>query len=367
MEQQITLSTEVLQQAVAKAIRGSSRKNILFITTLIGIRVKSGNLVLTTTSSDCTLEVTVAKVANSNVDFYTCTDSDLFAKLISKINSTNVDIIADGDKIVIKSGKNTYTLPQMIEAESTECVHIPVPVFDDGEVHIMKGKDLKRVNKYNEACAAKTFETPCLTNYCIGDKYAVTFNNITACFTDVKGIGKGYLLFDRKVVDLFDLLKDDDVSITLAGNKVAVNDGSVYITGVIHPEVDEFPVSSLEELINATYASTISFNKAEVLSALDRLSLFADVDGFATVRLSVEGSVALLSNYNGDTFEKFTVAEGSTSYSQLFSLDMLKSVISSISQESFELSYGSDICILIKEPGVMRLIATVQEDVEEEA
>ena len=55
----LKIKTETLKTAVTKSVKGSSRLPMLLLTNCIGIEVKDGNLILTTTDGSTNLEVTV--------------------------------------------------------------------------------------------------------------------------------------------------------------------------------------------------------------------------------------------------------------------------------------------------------------------
>lgn len=356
------IETTKLQDLTSKACKGSGRLPILAITMFIGIEVKNGDLILTTTDKINTLKVIGKGIAKDNEDFYTCVDSDLFSKLVSKTTSSTITLEVTENCLTFK-GNGVYSLPIAVD-EKNNVVRIPeMPFNEEVEGYEVKLSDLKDMLIFNKPSVAKTMEAPYLTGYYVDDEAIVSFNLVTACITKI-GLIKGKALLSSNLVELFNIINVEKVIIKLDNKRILVEAGDVIINGALMEQVEEYPAQALKDLINEHFDSECEINKNEFLNTLDRLSLFISDDDKNALRLTfAEDSVTISSKKsNGNELLKFVSSNNPTPFTQLVDLIDLKNQLQTQTGETVKLLFGNEKGLMLKTDKVSQLIPFMDEE-----
>ena len=86
----LTMTVELLQSMVAKAVKGASCNKMIPLTSLMAIQCKENKLTLITTDATNYLYITEDKIDAE--DFYVVVPVEQFSKLISKMTCTSVKL-----------------------------------------------------------------------------------------------------------------------------------------------------------------------------------------------------------------------------------------------------------------------------------
>ena len=259
----VKLKTESLQVAAAKAAKGSGNLSMLAITSSIGIEIKDTDLVLTTTDNSTNVEVKIKDVVKEPVQFYACTNSDLFCKLIAKQTSETVVLDLQENCLQV-TGDGVYNLPLVQDEEGTMGRIVPIDVQALSSTKI-DAKELKKMLKYNKLAVSKQFDTPMYTGYCTADNKVYTFNGNTACITELE-LKDIKLLLPSRLVDLFSLFEDKFVTVTAVSNKVKFESEDVILSGTVLEGLDEYPVEPLANTVySEEFTQTVKTNKNKLM------------------------------------------------------------------------------------------------------
>lgn len=359
---QITIETTKLQDLTSKAIKGSGRMPILAITMFIGIEVKDGDLILTTTDKINTLKVIGKGIAKDNQNFYTCVDSDLFNKLVSKTTSSNITLEVTENSLIFK-GNGVYSLPIAID-EKNNVVRIPEVSFNDEiegvEVETSK---LKNMLLFNKPSVAKTMEAPYLTGYYVDDDSVISFNLVTACVNNSKII-KGKALLSSNLVELFSIITIDKAIIKIDDKKILVQAGDVVINGTLMENVEQYPAQPLKDLVKAQFDSECVLNKNDLMNTLDRLNLFISDDDKNALRLTFADDCITISSKksNGNEMLKYVSVNNPHPFTQLLDLVDLKNQLQTQTGDTVKLLYGNEKGLMLKTDTVSQLIPFMDEE-----
>lgn len=359
---QITVETTKLQDLTAKAFKGSGRMPILAITMFIGIEAKDGDLILTTTDKINTLKVVGKGVAKDCENFYTCVDSDLFNKLVSKTTSTNVTLEVTDNCLTFK-GNGVYSLPIAVD-EKNNVVRIPEAKFNtDIEGVEVDANKLKDMLVFNKPSVAKTMEAPYLTGYYVDEDSVVSFNLVTACINNTT-ILKGKALLAASLVELFNIITVDKAVIKIDNKKVLVEAGDVIINGTLMENLEQYPVAPLKELVSAQFDSECVISKNDFLNTLDRLSLFISDDDKNALRLTFAEDCVTISSKksNGNELLKYVSCNNAIPFTQLVDLMDLKNQLQTQTGETVKLLFGSDKGLMLKTDKVSQIIPFMDEE-----
>lgn len=368
----IKIKTNVLKDAVNKAVKGAGNLPILAITTAIGIEVTpQGNLILTTTSNTVNLKVKVANVSEPReVGFYACTECDIFSKLTSKTTSEFVTLTLTENALVFY-GNGQYTLPIIADEEGSVVRIQDIPVNSDTTYEITK-KDIDKILRYNKGSVAKTYETPAYAGYCIQsvDKHekgmAVTYNTNTACISVIDWKGAD-LLLPRVIVDLMGLITADKATYACDGVNIIIKAGDIEISGAVQEGLETYPVDSLAALVSGDdFTSYVKVNKAILSSVLDRMSLFVTDIEMNSINIGISEEGMTISSHNVAGCELVPVVEKDIKepMKKLVVITDLKTVIDTLIGDTVMIKFGSDKGIDILENNVNQLVPFISDEEE---
>lgn len=361
----LKLNTESLKVATTKAAKGAGNLAMLTITSAIALELKDGDLVLTTTTNSHNLDVRIKGVSSAENNFYACTDCELFTRLVSKTNTENITLEVTENSLVF-TGDGVYNLPLLQDEEGTMVRITPITV-DSLEVISVPTENLKKILTWNKLSVAKTLEEPIFTGYCVKDNQVYTYNNNTACVSNLK-LDKINMLIPSGIVDLFSLFEDKNVNVSTTNNKVEFASSDLVITGALLEGFDLYPTDQLGELVNGNeFKNSIKVSKAKFSNMLDRMSLFTTEDknelsiSFAKDKLIVSDKnlsageqLAYISNNEVEPFEV------------KIDLNDIKQIVGEVSGEEVCMLYGSDVGLCVYSDNSRYIIPLLGEDEEEE-
>ena len=265
---EIKLNTEYLKTAVAKVARGAGNLSMLLITSCITIEANNGDIVFTTTTNYRNLEVRINGAVDENVEFFACTDCSLFTKLVSKTDAETITLKVT-DNALVFTGNGIYNLP-LIQDEEGNFVCIPEIKVDAMEETKVSTEQLKKILTWNKLCVAKTMEEPIFTGYCIKDNRVFTYDNNSACVSNIK-LDNVNMLIPGSTVDLFSLFEDKEVIVKTTNNKVSFASEDVTITGSLLEGFDLYPTDQLAELAESKDFSNSIDSRINIQTLLRRV------------------------------------------------------------------------------------------------
>ena len=360
----VKLNTEALKLATAKAAKGSGNLSMLAITSSIGIEVKDTNLVLTTTDNSTNVEVILKDVVKEPTNFYVCTNSELFCKLIAK--QTNETVILEQQENCLQvTGDGVYNLPLVQDEEGTmgRITPIDVPALDTVKV---SAAELKKMLKYNKLAVSKQFDTPMYTGYCLSNEKVYTFNGNTACITALK-LKDINMLLPAAFVELFTLFEDKNVIVSVSSNRIKFESEDVVITGTVLEGYDEYPTKPLFDTVYSDeFTQSVKISKNALNNILDRIGLFVSDKEQNAIQLNFGENSLVISNTDSNACESVNyIGNKPSDVSSVFvDLNDVKVIVSAIASDDVTLIFGSDSAIGVCTED-MRFVIPVLSDEEE--
>lgn len=366
----LKIKTETLKTAVTKSVKGSSRLPMLLLTNCIGIEVKDGNLILTTTDGSTNLEVTVK--VNTNEEFYACTDSALFASLVSKTTTDDIGLEIRNESLFFR-GNGVYNLP-LVQDEEGNTVRIPVDTNFDAETAVtVKKEDIVPLYKFNKLAVAKTKEIPQFSAYCVSHNRIYTYNTTNLCISKSK-LGSFNMLLPASVADLLALIDEDEIQVVNTDSKFIIKSNTIFIQGTVVDGFEKFPIDAANQLITPSNFSTkIELNTTQLVNVLDRMSLFIAPEDMNAINLTLTEDYLTITNRAGNGCEKLLYLSrptGNPSLETCLDISDLKMVVSAVELDSVNIAFSDtgNACIeLTNSYIVIPSISTEEEEqVEEE-
>lgn len=225
--------------------------------------------------------------------FHATVNANLFLKLVSQITTDTIELYLENNALVVK-GNGTYKLPLIFDGE--ELLTLPkISIENETASFPISAEILNSILQYNSKELAKgTAVKPVQKLYYVDELGAITFTN-GACVNSFTLPQPIKVLFNNRLVKLFKLFKDGSVKFTLGYDaisediiqtKVRFESDSVVITAILSCDdtlLSSVPAKAIRSRANEEYPYSVSLNKAALVQAISRLTLFNNNHG-AVVR-----------------------------------------------------------------------------------
>lgn len=336
------IKTELLQNMVAKAIKGSSDNKMIPITSLIGIKCANSRLTLITTDGSNILKVIENIELNpleGPTNFYTIINAETFSKLVTKTTSENIVLTIKENYLEVQ-GNGTYKLEIPLD-EDGNIINFPDMLIGEEKAINLKVSELKDALLKSKVSVAQTMEIPCLTGYYISDKIITTNREMMSC-VDRKLLEEP-LLISSEMAELLQLLEGDEVLLITEENKILFITDNIAIYGKQLEGIEMYPVQALDNLMNLSYEKKTKVNKTDLLNVLDRMSLFVTDYDKNGVKLAFAKDGLLITSQKSNAQELINAeCEVEEEFNCLIDIEMLKSQVQVNSSEDIIIYYGQE-------------------------
>lgn len=355
----LKISTKLLQDMVAKAIKGSSNNKMIPITSLLGLEVKDNTLTLMTTDGSNHLrvkekiEVDVAESSAEN--FYIVVNAETFSKLIAKTTTEKIALTLMENYLEVK-GNGTYKLEVAMDEDGNVIKFANLAAINNVVAQQISVNKLKSALAKAKVSAAQTMEIPFLTGYHVSGNIITTNREMMSCVNE--SIVNAPILISSEMAELLQLLEGETVALTQEDKKLLFETDKITIYGKQLEGLEMYPVQALNNLMNLSYNNTIKVDKTELLNVLDRMSIFVTDYDKNGVFLSIvpEGLQLTSQKSNASEIIPYEKIEGETpvTFRCLIDIEMFKSQVQVNSSEKVQINYGQEKSIkLVDENNVI--------------
>lgn len=354
----LEINKETLKTLITKAFKGSGRIPALQKTMILGIEYEDNKLYFTTTDRVNIVRVSTSEITNLTPNCthdYCAVDSDLFNKLINKTTSDSI-VLEFGENNLIFKGNGTYQLPRIGDTTGND-IRIDIPSISSEVVETIDISKLKQIITLNRPSVAKSMETPYLTGYYFDNDSVVTFNNITACVSKEHFVTHQVLL-PSSFVELFNIIDDVSAELYLQGNGVKVLTPNVTVYSMLMTNVDSYPSDALKNIIEEPFSGNCTIDKATLLNAIDRLSLFVSQQDSNSIRISFGADGIRLSSLKGtgDELIPFISDLQNVGFVKTIELQDFRSQVQTQPSNEINLFYGNERGLMLKNDTTYQLI-----------
>lgn len=364
----LTINTKILQDMVAKAIKGSSNNKMIPITSLIGIELKNQILTLMTTDGSNHLRVN-QKIEldplygpGEQQTFYTVVNAEQFSKLVSKTTSENMSLTITDNYLEVK-GNGTYKLEIAMDEDGNVIKFTNFNINSDKEQTISI-ELLKRILTSSKVSVAKTLEVPCLTGYYLADKAITTDREMMCCIN--KSLLVSPILISSEMAELLQLLDSENVKLSQEDNKLLFETDTMLIYGKQLEGLEMYPVQALNNLINLSYDNVIKVNKQDLLNVLDRMNIFVTDYDKNGVFLSFTEDGLQLTSQKSNASEIIEMDRDANKdfvpFSCLIDITMLQSQVQINSSDVIEIHYGQEKSIKLVDTDTIMIICLLDKE-----
>ena len=231
-------------------------------------------------------------------DFRAIVSADLFIKYVNKLNDVKeiaFDLLDEGLQIKQGNSKAVFAMGDIAEDDFSLFEKIKL----DGEVNKISYEDLKKVLDYLPSAVDENFYNPEYTCFLISENQALSTNAYKLCGLNISlfGLSTPYLLTFKLVKYMQGITNAGDLFFGVDEQGLHFYNDKIHILGLPY-ESDriERMVSACNILLTKNYTGSIVIDKALLNEALDRLSLFINMEVKTILKMETKENNLILTN-----------------------------------------------------------------------
>lgn len=357
----MTITTSILQNLVARSMKGASNNKMIPLTGLMAIQLKDHQLTLITTDATNYLYVREDKVEGD--DFYVVVQADMFSKLIARLTCEKVSLELK-DNVLLVSGNGKYCIELPLDEEG-ELIKYPDPLatlYSEPQNNEINLSTVKLILNTAKSALADTLEVPCYTGYYVGNKVVAT-DTYKICGINIK-LWDTPALISPEMMGLLDIFTEEKFYMVRNGNTVVFESKDCTVYGTLMDSIDDYQIEAIDGLLEQNFESSCKLAKAQLLQLLDRLSLFVspyDKNGiyltFTRDGLQIESKQA-----NSTETIPYTESNDFHDFTCCVDIEMLHSQIKANTGDGITIHYGEDNAIKLTDGNVTQVVALLEDD-----
>ena len=357
----MVLSTRMLQEMVAKAVKGCSNNKMLPMTSIMAIQLSDGKLTLITT--DMTNYLYVSNDVGTDDKFYVTVRADIMAKFIASLTTENVTFEVT-DKYLEVKGNGEYKIELELDDGGKM---VEFPTFEPC------GKSIGKVSMANihtilntlKPALSKDTVTPCYTNYFVGDSVIATdLNTVNMLGVKLFEKSKKPLFISTELMDLIGLCTEDTIEVQNKDDVFDVISDHVQIHSTLFEYTSQYQTDDINGVIEFDYDSSCSVNRNALLQTLDRIMLFIDdefADGMANLIFDKDGLTVESTLSNGSETINYVDSEHKADFECMIAVPSFREQVKSFNTDNLKICYGREESIKLEDGNLMSCIGLVEE------
>ena len=280
------IKTKDLQEVCRKALSAIDTSISSSITEVVELQSQGDSLTINITNNEYYVSSIIKTTSVESI--LATVNAKIFLGLVAKITTEDIELSVDNNTLIVK-GNGTYKLPFIFENDSLVRVN-PITIQEVTCEFNLKSDILRSINKYNGKEFLKSGLRKSTTKiYYIDNEGAVTYTS-GACinkFTLPKDVRFAVV---EKFVKLFSLFDSDEVKFRFGYNQALnsnvqavfeLSNATTKLVAIIGDNdflMKSVPTRAIRARANEYYPHSVVLDKNQLLEALDRISLFSQVD-----------------------------------------------------------------------------------------
>lgn len=339
-----SINRDLLLQNLNNVSKALSTKSPMPVLTGIKLEVRADGISLIASNNEISIQALIKNNKQLKVEEegVVVLPGKYFIEIVRKVDGKDIDFSTFEDNIVkILSDRSNFTL------NTLDKTNFPMISFNDSETFItLDVPNLKQIIRKTTFATSISESRVILT----GVSFSTEGKKMEAIATDSFRLAKKYMIFDREypsisvvipsksLDELNKIITDDNDSLVemhFSKTKVLFKyKNLLYQTRLIE---GTFP--NTNSLIPSDFLTSIKFNKAELVSAIERAALFTNLESSNIIKLTLNSDktveIASTTNEIGAVLEEVNPLECSNivsfqiAFSAKYFLDAIKSFDSS--------------------------------------
>lgn len=349
------INTAKLQEMVSRSIKGAGNNKMIPLTSLVGISLEDGKLVLTTTDGVNYLYISEDGIEGD--DFSITIPVDKFSKLVARMTCENIDLELKDNYLQVK-GNGKYSIELPLD-ENGDFVVYPNPVADiemkkTAEISYSTVADI--LNSVKPSLAV-TFEEPCYTGYYVGSSVVAT-DSWKVAWMDVDVL-KEPRLISAEMMNLLSVMTAEKIDVYVKDDVVMFSTDNCIVYGNAMDCIEDYSIDKISQLVDIEFKSMCKLPKNAFLQLLDRLSLFVGAydKNAVTLTFTEEGLQVSSKASDGVEVVPYIESENFKDFECSINIEMLATQIKAQSTDTVELYYGLKNAIKMVDGNLTQIIA----------
>lgn len=281
------IKTELLKDVCGEILTAVDSSEVSTLTETLQLKTEGTYLYFSVTNREYFVKVRLD--LGETVDFNATVKATLFLKLIPQITTDTIELtVTENSLNIVGNGK--YKLPLIFDSNTQELLELPeIEINNITNDFYINSSILTSILKYNSKEIEKgVISRPVQNLYYVDEFGALTFTS-GACINSFTLSEPVKLLLGAKLVKLFKLFKSGDVHCVIGQDaisndmkqtKIKLETENTVITAVFplnnEALMAQVPVAKIRDRANKVYPYEVSFNKDEILRAINRLMLLSN-------------------------------------------------------------------------------------------
>ena len=357
----LKVNTKVLKKMVAKVGKIITNDKMLPITSLLLIEGDKKQLVLRGSDGTNTLEVTTPLASDST--FYAVVNADLFISLISKTTVEEVELSISDEGALNVKGNGDYSLEVSLDDDGG-VIKYPEVSFNKRAKNIAKieANVIKALVKHHKNSLLNDVTVPFLGGYYFDGNGVITTDSLCLTYTD-KALFKDATLITANVMDLLTLF-DDEFTVKAQDGWYLFTSPTMSLHAYQLDGVENYPVESVQPLIDGGYSNSCKISKDGLLAALDRLTLFVGDYETNDIILAFAKNGLQLGTQSKNSTEVLRYIDAPSKiddYVCIVDASMLKKHLTTINDMTVVMHFNNPVSVKFVENDVMHIVSLVNE------
>lgn len=355
---EIKIELQHIKKAVSKIGIANIANKHSAISNLLEINVFGFELHLKITDLDnfVDIKVPIKEKSSPDSEFNVFINQEQFCKLINRLNNNVISIVADDNGLFIKSGNGNYDF-ELVEDE-----------FNSWE--LVEGNDIKEVNKQDllkilttaPSAVAGDAVIPILQHYFFGNS-VYSSNRLKLCKIDINLLDTE-MIMSRSLFNMLSIFDGDNIRFSQTEEGLIFSSDDVIIRGLNVPSDDTYNTGVFDTLISKSLQNYIIIKKYDLLSVLDRMSIFVKENDKGEILLDVSNNKLRVTNKIKKSVDYIDISESSINdadFVMRLNIDYLSSLIKFLDVDTIRIEYDAQVgFIKIVIPKVVQLLSLIE-------
>ena len=359
----LNIKTTKLHEMLTRAVKGVGNNKMIPITSLLAIELKKNVLTLMTTDGTNYLNIIEHNVDGD--DFYIVVEADTISKLIARMTCENVSLDIKENSLEVV-GNGTYKIDIPLN-ENGEHIVFPSGKRKDkkkGKSYKVKNSTIQTILTSVKPSLAVTLEEPCYTGYYVGDSVVGTDSIKLASYNEK--LFDSAVLVRPETMELLAVITDDEFTVKIVDSSIECISSNCEIYTTAMEGIEDYSIDAINDLIQVEMPNTIKLSKNEVLQALDRIVLFVGAYDKNIVNVTFADRAMVVESKATNGVESITAVSDDEigEFSCALDVFMFQQQVKALTSDTFELQYGDEKAIKIKDTGadIIQILALASEE-----
>ena len=364
------IKTKDLQEVAKKALSAIDTSISATITEVVELQSQGDSLTINITNNEYYVSSIIKTTSLENI--LATVNAKIFLGLVSKITTENIELSTSENTLVVK-GNGTYKLPFIFENDTLVRVN-PINIQEVTCEFDLNTDVLKSILKYNSKEFLKSGLRKSTTKlYYIDNEGAVTFTN-GACINKFTLPKEVKFAVVEKFVKLFSLFDSESVKFKFGYNQATnmnvqavfeMSNATTKLVAIIGDNdflMKSVPTKAIRARANEFYPYSVVVDKNQLLEALDRISLFSQVDVYVAYSHLVFTNDGLTiydtkkTNSEKIDYVSYTSSDDEMNYSLLVASDDLKITLETCTSQYVTMNFGNELAVNIVYDSVINVM-----------